>query len=89
MSLENGLREPCPDKCIGCDYTRTSGDVTLYYVCFRYLQPESKWRSGICPSATHMHKQQTPEQKKRAGQQHQRKGRQLSKKQQESYKRLG
>jgi len=53
------------------------------------LENGLRWRSRICPSATHMHKQQAPEQKKRAGQQHQQKGKQLSKKQQESYKRLG
>jgi len=89
MSLENGQREPCPNQCIGCEYARANGEVTKYYVCFRYLQPESMWRAGVCPSATHMKKQQTPEQKKRAGQQHQRRARKLSRKQEEAYRKLG
>lgn len=88
MSLENGKHNPCPDKCIGCEHTKTDGEATLHYVCSRYLRPESMWRSGICPSATHMRKQQTPEQKKRAGQQHQQKAQKLSKKQQTAYERL-
>jgi len=82
MSNADGKHEPIIEKCTGCG-------ITVAGICLRYLEPEKLWRSGICPSATHMHKQQTPEQKKRAGQQHQRKGKQLSKKQQESYKRLG
>jgi len=81
MSLENGIREHLIEQCSDCEWARET-------LCLRYLEPKRMWRSGICPSATHMHKQQTPEQKKRAGQQHQRKGKQLSKKQQESYKRL-
>jgi len=89
MSLKDGRHEPCSDKCMGCEHNHTEGHTTHFYTCTRYLQPESMWRSGVCPSATHMRKQQTPEQKKRAGQQHQVKGKQLSKKQQESYKRLG
>jgi len=92
MTIENGLHERCSDKCINCEHAALIGPGETedeIYVCSRYLEPEKLWRSGICPSATHMHKQQAPEQKKRAGQQHQRKGKQLSKKQQESYKRLG
>ena len=81
MSVENGVREPTIDKCKDCEWNKED-------LCLRYLEPSTLWRSGICPSATHMHKQQTPEQKKRAGQQHQQKAKQLSKKQQESYKRL-
>ena len=88
MSIENGIREPCPDQCIGCEHARANGEVTKYYVCFRYLQPESMWRSGVCPSATHMRKQQTQEQKKRAGQQHQQKAKKLSTQQQKTYSRI-
>ena len=82
MTIANGQHEPIIDKCVDCG-------ITVAGICLRHLQPESMWRSGTCPSATHMRKQQTPEQKKRAGQQHQQKAKQLSKKQQESYKRLG
>ena len=89
MSIENGQHEHCIDKCIGCEHTHTEGHTTHFYTCTRYLEPESMWRSGVCPSATNMKKQQTPEQKKRAGQQHHRRQKELSKKQQESYRRLG
>lgn len=88
MTIKNKLPEPTVPECEGCDHVFWN----QYYkidTCSRYLHTKAQWRSRICPSATHMHKQQAPEQKKRAGQQHQQKGKQLSKKQQESYKRLG
>ena len=82
MSIENGVRESTIEQCSGCEWERED-------LCLRYPEPKALWRTGICPSATHMRKQQTQATKKRTGQQHQQKTKQLSKKQQEAYRRLG
>lgn len=41
---------PVIDKCCGCDRIIEEGGVQF---CKTFMQPEAKWRLGICNFATH------------------------------------
>ncbi len=42
--------QPVVEQCAGCDRIVEESDSQF---CQSYLQPESKWRLGICNFATH------------------------------------
>jgi len=71
MELQLDDRQPVVEKCIGCKNINkmivkgVEGDY-----CIVYLYPETKWRSGDCPMATHLKvEEKVSSAKKRAGQQ--------------------
>jgi hypothetical protein len=76
-------RKPIVQKCIGCkniieelieEYK--GGRFYDGSFCSCYAHPESKWRVGVCPRATHVVREVSKEKiskKKRVGQQKQRK----------------
>ena len=47
----SGAFSPIIDKCDGCE---RSIDVEATKYCKSYMNPESKWRLGICNFATHV-----------------------------------
>jgi hypothetical protein len=60
-------KKPIVDQCIGCE--NIEGDK-----CRIWMAPAAKWRTGKCPSATHVKiDTKLPEQKIRVGQQKQKK----------------
>ena len=60
-------KKPIVDQCVGC--ANIEGDF-----CTIWVSPATKWRSGICPSATHVKVEiQQQDQKVRVGQQKQKK----------------
>ena len=50
MKYSNGNFKPIIDKCEGCE--RVVEDLGEKY-CKTFLNPEAKWRIGICNFATH------------------------------------
>lgn len=60
-------KEKISDRCLGCD------NVMENEYCRVYIFPDSKWRIGNCPLATHIKINPVEKlSKKRAGQQKQR-----------------
>ncbi len=60
-------KQPIVEKCTGCEHIE-DGHCRIWAV------PAAKWRTGSCPSATHVKPEvKVPEQKVRVGQQKQRK----------------
>ena len=51
VNYSDGKFQPVVEKCSGCD--RIVEDNGNQY-CRTYLQPEAKWRLGICNFATHV-----------------------------------
>jgi hypothetical protein len=54
-------RSPIVEKCYGCGKTVTqtvmlTGEVEVLF-CGTYAMPETKWRIGNCPMATHLQKE--------------------------------
>jgi hypothetical protein len=52
-------KEPIVDQCKGCGKivsNITNNEITNV-VCAMYLMPNSKWRIGNCPGATHLEKE--------------------------------
>ena len=45
--MEPSERKPFVEECTGCDHIE--GDV-----CRIRVSPSTKWRTGLCPSATHV-----------------------------------
>ncbi len=67
MSQLNLDRKPIVEQCAGC--ANIDGDF-----CRVWVSPATKWRMGICPSATHVKVEiRESEQKVRVGQQKQKK----------------
>ncbi len=65
--MTNAEKQPIIKKCIGC--SNIEGEV-----CRVWFSPATKWRTGNCPSATHIKRELSePEQKVRVGQQKQKK----------------
>ena len=61
-------RKPIVEQCIGCE------NITEEDKCRIWVVPAAKWRTGKCPSATHVKVEtKQPEQKVRVGQQKQKK----------------
>jgi len=63
-----GERHPIIDECKGCE--RIVAEINR---CSSYLYPESKWRLGNCPLATHIVFEEKKTGKFRVGQQKQKK----------------
>jgi len=59
MTIE---KEKISDRCDGCD------KVAGVY-CSVYLFPNSKWRAGNCPVATHLERNKEEKNRQRVGQQ--------------------
>ncbi|MEM5788566.1 MAG: PxxKW family cysteine-rich protein [Syntrophobacteraceae bacterium] len=60
-------RQPIVEKCNGC--ANVEGEL-----CRKWVSPATKWRLGVCPTATHVKvTSNEPEQKVRVGQQKQKK----------------
>jgi hypothetical protein len=51
VNYSDGRYKPVVEKCIGCE--RIVEDNSVQY-CQTYLNPEAKWRLGMCNFATHM-----------------------------------
>jgi Family of unknown function (DUF6811) len=51
VKYSDGKFQPVVEKCIGCDRIVEENDVKY---CRTYLNPEAKWRLGICNFATHI-----------------------------------
>ena len=67
MPQSSFARKPVVDQCVGC--SNIDGDF-----CRIWVSPETKWRLGTCPSATHVKAETNEhEQKVRVGQQKQKK----------------
>jgi hypothetical protein len=62
-------KAPIIEKCVGCNRVIKENDKE---VCKSFLYPEYKWRTSICPMASHIVKEVTKE-KQRVGQQKQQK----------------
>jgi hypothetical protein len=62
-------KNPIIEKCIGCNRVTKENDKE---VCKTFPFPESKWRTGDCPMASHIVKEVVKE-KQRVGQQKQQK----------------
>ncbi len=61
-------KQPIVEKCIGCD------NIVDENKCRIWFSPTAKWRTGNCPSATHIKVEvKGQEQKVRVGQQKQKK----------------
>ncbi|MEJ5358122.1 MAG: PxxKW family cysteine-rich protein [Desulfobacterales bacterium] len=62
-------KQPIIEKCTGCENIDEG-------FCRIWAVPAAKWRTGVCPSATHVKVEvKSPEQKVRVGQQKQKKNR--------------
>lgn len=61
-------KEPIVEQCIGCD--NIEGEK-----CRMWMSPAAKWRTGVCPTATHVKAEVKgePQAKVRVGQQKQKK----------------
>jgi len=72
------------EKCAGCNYV--SGDC-----CRVYLSPAAKWRAGNCVMCTTLArgKDSSHQKKQRIGQQKSKQSKRLSKKQANTYSKLG